>query len=291
MTVKVDDFLYVGTDEVILEIANDGIGCIDYLIEIDTKKSSRECDWLEISSLKGTVESQEEIILRCNRQKLIDKNPSGEIQNVRLLIKDSETVVAVEIKAKYEKTNHLPSMTFLQNNGVIVIESNHFYDKKDVPNGSFIELKNYGRSGCGMKVFPTTVNFSEKDDKPSLTYRFLIEEESEYTVEVWTTPTNSVKNKHPLRFLLTASQNQQIITAVSAEFKAGNPSDQNWCRGVLDNIRINKAIVKFEKGVQDISIGALEAGLILERILIYKADKKLLKSYLGPLESFYKAQN
>jgi hypothetical protein len=289
MTLEVDDFLYAGTDEIVLEIANDGIGFINYFIEIDTE-SSKECDWLEISSLKGTVEYQEEIILDCKKYILMDKYPSGEIQRARLLIKDGETVVAVDIKAKYVNTDHLPPMTFLERNGVITIESNHFYSKKDVPNGGFIELKNYGRSGCGMKVFPTTVNFCEKDEKPSLFYRFLIEEAGEYSIEIWTTPTNSVKNKTPLIFQLTASQNQQIITAVSADFKAGNPSDKNWCLGVLDNIRINKIQAKFEKGVQDISISALEAGFILERILIYKAGKTPLKSYLGPLESYYTAK-
>ena len=285
MSIKINDFLYAGNNEVILEIANDGIGSIDYSIEIESVQPFG-WNWLEISSIKGTVEFQEEIVLRCNKQKL----NNDEIHCIRLLIKDSETTVAVEIKARNKNINHLPPMTFLENNGVIAIESNHFFAKKDLPAGSFIELKNYGRSGCGMKVFPATINFIEKDDKPSLAYRFLIEETSDYNIEIWTTPTNPVKNKHPLRFMLTSLQGEQIITTVPIDFKAGNPSDKTWCEGVLDNIRITKTMVKFEKGVQEIFIGALEAGLILERILIYKKDILLLKSYLGPLESFYICQ-
>jgi len=277
MTVLVDDFLYAGNEEVILEIANDGIGALAYTIE-----SQSECNWLEINSVKGTVKEQEEIILRCNRQVL-----SEEIQTARLLIKDKETTVAVEIKAKNTNTKDLPPMTFLQNKSVIAMEANHFCAKKDAAAGSFTELKNYGRSGAGMKVFPTTASFTETDEKPSLAFRFLIEETGSYTVEVWTTPTNSVQNKRPLRFALSSPNEQKIITAVAADFNAGSPSCKKWGTGVLDQIRVCKASLLFEKGVREILIGALEAGLVLERVLVYTENKAPLKSYLGPRESFY----
>jgi len=283
MTLLVDDFLYAGNNEVIIEIANDGIDSLNYTIE-----PQGECNWLEIScvsgthSLNGTVEFQDEIILRCKREKL-----NEEIQSMRLLIKDEETVVAVEIKAKNTNTKDLPTMTFLQNNGVIVMEANHFCAKKDTAKGSFAELKNYGRSGAGMKVFPTTVDFTEMDEKPSLSYRFLIEEDGNYTAEIWLTPTNSVQNKRPLRFALSSQGEQQIITAVASDFNAGSPSCWKWCEGVLNQIRVCKAKLTFEKGVREISIGALEAGLVLERVLIYKEGKTPLGSYLGPMESFY----
>jgi hypothetical protein len=56
---------------------------------------------------------------------------------------------------------------------------------------------------------------------------------------------------------------------------------------VLDNIRVSKASLKLEKGVKEITISAIEAGLVLERILIYAKNKPPLSSYLGPPESFY----
>jgi hypothetical protein len=162
------------------------------------------------------------------------------------------------------------------------MEAHQFCDKKDTAAGSFAELKNYGRSGAGMKVFPTTASFTERGEKPSLTYRFLIEETGAYTAEIWLTPTNSVQNKRPLRFALTSSGAQQIITAVPADFMAGSPTDERWCKGVLDQIRICKASLPLEKGVREITIGALEAGLVLERVLIYREGKAPLESYLGP---------
>ncbi|MDR2943392.1 MAG: glycosyl hydrolase 115 family protein [Treponema sp.] len=278
MTVKVDDFLYAGNDEVILEIANDGTGSLDYTIE-----AGKEYSWLEISPLKGTVDFQEEIIIKCKRDRL-DKQQTEE--TAKFFIQDKETRIAVEVKAKVINAG-LPVMTFMENNGVIVINANHFCNKKDVSKGGFIELKNYGRTGCGMKVFPVIADFAENEEKPSLTYRFLIEKSGGYTVELWTAPSNSVQNKHPLKCLLESSHGEkQIVIIVPEDFRAGNPSDARWCQGVLDNIRVSKASFNFEEGVQEITVSALTAGLVPERILIYMNDNPPLNSYLGPPESF-----
>jgi hypothetical protein len=278
MIIRIEDFLYQGNGKVILEIANDGTGSIDYII-----KPQKKYNWLEISSVKGKVESQEEIVLSCNKLKLTEK-----IKTARLFIKDGETTVLAVIKARAVNTDNLPPMTFMENNGVIAIEANHFCGREDVSGGGFIELKGYGRSGSGMKVFPVTADFRDKLKKPALTYRFLAEKTSVYIIEIWTTPTNPVQNNSPLRFLLTDSQNKtQIITVVPEDYKAGNPRDERWSSGVLDNIRICKAKLNLEKGVREISISAIDAGLVLERILIYKKNKPPLMSYLGPPESFY----
>jgi hypothetical protein len=277
MTVKIDDFLYA-KNEVVLEIANDGIGTLEYTIETD-----KNYDWLEISSLKGEVEFQEEIILKCNRDKL----SKGHLEEARILIKDKETTVAVEIRAKRINSD-LPEMTFLGNDNIIVMNANHFCGKKDVTKGGFIELKNYGRTGCAMKVFPVTADFTENEEKPILNYRFLIENPGDYTVEIWTTPVNSVRYKRPLRLQLEGSNGEkQIIVTVPEDFRAGNNSEGRWCQGVLDNIRASRTSLTFEKGVQEISIGALEAGLVLERILIYRDSDPPLQSYLGPPEGFF----
>ncbi|MCL2634814.1 MAG: glycosyl hydrolase 115 family protein [Oscillospiraceae bacterium] len=276
--IEVPEFLTPGSGFIIIEIANDGIGSIDYVIE-----GIENYDWLRINSIKGVVHFQEEIVLYFDESKI-----TNDVHDAQLLIKGGETVVAIKIKARNMDTDDLPSMTFIGNENLIIMESNHFYDNVEaaMPSGGearFEELVNHGRSGAGMKVFPTTAYFSEADEKPTLKYRFLIEEAGNYTAEIWTTPTNSVRFKKPLRFMF----NSEVVTAVTEDFNAGHYSDMRWCQGVLDNIRKNKTSLKLEKGVQEISISALDAGLVLERILIYKEDTPPALSYLGPPESFY----
>jgi hypothetical protein len=281
MTITVSDFLSAGINEVIIEIANDGIGALDYFIEPE-----KEYEWLTLSARKGTVEFQDELVLHCNREKL-----TNDMQSAHLSIKDAETVVAVEIMAKGYYNLNLPPMTFMPHNGVIVMEARHFAAKKDTDVGVFTELKHYGRSGAGMKVFPSTANFIETDKKPVLGYRFFLEEAGEYTVEVWTTPVNPARANQPLRFMMgKPKKKKKIMTAVPADFVAFH-SDPRWCKGVLDNIRKTTGSLQFEQGVQEIDIAALEAGLIIERILIYKKENEPPASYLGPQESFCSGSN
>jgi len=274
MSITVEDFLYAGVTTVILEIANDGIETLDYVVEGDIP------EWLEVNALKGTVEEQFELVLVCRRQLL-----SEDIQEVRLLIKDKETTVAVDIKAKADKAG-LPSMTHLEKAGVVVMAADKFYEKTDVDAGRFIHLKRYGRSGAGMKVYPTVVNFDVTDEKPELNYQFFLEEAGDYVVEVWTTPTNPLRNNTPIRLVLGGTGNtNQIVTTVPADFVPFH-SDPRWSAGVLDNIRKTKANMNFGEGLQILTIGALEAGLILEKILIYRPENPPKASYLGPLSSF-----
>lgn len=281
MSIEVNDFLYEGNKEVVIEIANDGIGHVNYTIE--TESGGEQFGWLSVTPLSGSVETQAEVILRCDREKLPVKE-----QCAKLIIKDGETTIAVLVKGKAVNKALLPEKTFLENNGIITMEANHFCKIHNTVKGSFCELSGYGRSGCGMKVFPTTVDFNENEDKPSLSYRFFTEHAGEHIIEVWAAPTNSVKNKRPLRFMLTEQCGKtQILTLVTGDFMAGDNRERAWCDGVLKNIRVVKASAVFEKGVGEITIGALEAGFVLERILIYRNGNEPKVSYLGPEESFF----
>lgn len=161
--------------------------------------------------------------------------------------------------------------------------------KQDTEKGVFKHLREYGKSGNAMKVFPTTATFGEHEDKPSLTYRFLIEESGEYIIEVRTAPTNPVVKNQGIHYTITTKdEKQQIVVHVANDFRAGDHGDGRWCDGVLNQVRASYNKVHFGTGMEEITIGAMEAGLVLERILIYPKDKAIKPSYLGPMESFYK---
>lgn len=55
----------------------------------------------------------------------------------------------------------------------------------------------------------------------------------------------------------------------------------------MDQIRISSAVLPFKKGVQELSVGAMEAGVVLERIRIFHANSKIEDAYLGPEESVW----
>jgi Gpi18-like mannosyltransferase len=78
------------------------------------------------------------------------------------------------------------------------------------------------------------------------------------------------------------------VNILNPSYRGGDYNDPKWSAAVMNQIHVVGTEMNFEEGEQFLSIGALEAGVVLERILIYPANKKMKESYLGPLESFYK---
>ena len=132
-----------------------------------------------------------------------------------------------------------------------------------------------------MKLFPNMVAFAPEVDAPSVTYRFFAENDGDYTCELWLTPTSPVQPKTAMRCTL----NGQVITCVPADYRAGENSDPRWCDAMVTHIRKVKAAIRCEKGLNEVTIGAVDPNLSLERILIYPEGHVMPESYLGPKES------
>ncbi|MCL1925259.1 MAG: glycosyl hydrolase 115 family protein [Defluviitaleaceae bacterium] len=301
MTILIDDFLYLSSNEnsynsqVFIEVANDGKEVLNY--DIVTENNEDLPTWLELDMSNNEVEYQEIVTVTLNREKLPkDEDNENKIQSTKFFITDGETKVAVEVKAKRVNINY-PKFTFLENKGIITIDAHHFANKKDTEKGTFKHLKDYGRSGNGMKIFPPEISFNENEEKPSLTYKFVSPVSAEYIIELWTTPVNPVYANEPLRLLLEqnlssedmnneTTKMKQIITTVPKNFVAFH-TDPNWSKGVMENIRKTLTTISLKEGLQELTISPLETGLILERILIYREENKPKASYLGPLESYF----
>lgn len=281
MAIAVEDFMYEGCDKVVLEVANDGVGNVKFVIEPQTTDKKLP-QWLTVSAMEGEVAEQAEVELICDRSKL-----TNEKQQVRLLIRDEETVVAVDISAKSTEVTNLPEKTHLEKNGMIVMNAKNFCNMTDTKKGSFALMENYGKYESAVKVFPSTAVFAVEEEKPFVWYRCLIEDAGEYEVELVVAPTNSVVNKQSINACVQVKDGEtKVVTLVPADFRAGESSDYRWASGVLNQERCISTLLSFEEGVQEIGVGAMEAGLVLERVILYKKGVQKKESYLGPTESF-----
>lgn len=293
--IRVYDFLNMGKESVDIEISNDGVGSLHYTIKAENGEIPA---WLKLSSTEGETECLSRVTISCDREALAaaacesceghgEDCSAMNVQTVRLLIGDGDTVVAVEVKAANADLNKLESRTFLPSDGVIVMEAHHYAEKKDVEGACFTHLEGHGRSGNGMKVLPSTAEFTPKQEKPEITYRFEIPEAGKYNVELWVSPVNSLVNKRALRVALKTESQKKNLNILDADFRGGDYNDYRWSQAVMNQIHVVGTKLDFEAGTQTLTIGALEAGVVLERIVIYPADMKLKKSYLGPEESFF----
>ena len=190
MCIRIPDFLSEGVEFVELEISNDGVGSLHYQIRPETGEMP---EWLHLSSMEGDVEELVKVSVCCDRSGL-----RPEPEEVRLLVSDGDTTVAVEIKARKTECDSLPAGTHMPINGVVIMRAENWCDKKDVKGAAFTYLRRHGRSRGAMKVLPSTADFTEKTEAPKLTYSFFAEEAGEYMVELWTSPVNPSENKRPL---------------------------------------------------------------------------------------------
>lgn len=276
MSVLVKDFCDAGCEQVEIELSNDGVG--SYHFEVEPKELP---DWLQVSEMSGEVECLKKLTLCCKREKL-----TQEKEEIRLLISDGDTVVAVDVAAGKLDEEKLPKNTFLPQNGRIVMNARHFASKKDVAKGSFAVIDEYGKYGFGVKVFPSTAAFTEAEDKPGVTYQFYLEQEGDYKVELLTAPNNSVENKKSVSVMVDNNRGiRKKVTLLPDTYRAGENSDPVWAAGVLDQIHCAAVELPFESGVQKLTIEALDPGVVLEMILISPVGQKRAAGYLGPKES------
>ena len=139
-----------------------------------------------------------------------------------------------------------------------------------------------------MKAFAVTRSFSTSD-APVLGYRIKLENEGEYILSVLSSPSNPLSRGDRLYFGLRINgRDMTSVPSISESYRAGDPSDAEWSKGVLDEIHKGDIRVSLNSGINEIEIYALSAGFVLEKLIVYKEGyRRGAEAYLGAPESFY----
>lgn len=279
--IRVRDFCYAGAEPVEIEIANDGVGSFVYRITVEQPGTGLP-QWLKISAFEGNCQEISVVTLSCDEAFL-----PGQEQTVRLLVQGDDTTVAVEVTGQRRSTEGLLRGTYLERQGMIVMDAAGYIRKHDTAKGAYQLIEGYGKYGGGVKVFPSTAVFTEEEERPSLTWSFLLSEAGEYQVDLLVAPTNSVVSRQGVYVLVDNGLGEKRRAEITApDFRTGESGDSRWAQGVLNQIRVCSINLPFEAGQQQLTVEALEAGVVLEQIRIHKPGTQAKQSYLGPRESY-----
>jgi len=294
--VVVDDFEYAGTDQVLLEIANDGRGEFEFTIT-----GAEDAPWLHVQPRSGVVAGQQPVIISVDRSLLPvaakDSNTASittaEPVIAQLSISGGGAEIPVVVSALPDPigayADKLLPKTYLPGVGnVLVIPADGFAARHAAGAAQFEVVTLGGRDGNAIRVFPTTTDFAAaKGDiaRPTVTYRALITKPGCYRLEVWQVPTGVVIRGKAMEFTVQVGDQTQVLTAIPADVNAGYPHEPRWAGPVLDNIRVTSTEVELPAGVTEITIGALDANLMLEKLVLYPVDAPPAVSYLGPPNS------
>ena len=274
--IVVHDFLYPGNESVAIEIANDGIGCYHCQIEAE------ECDWLILDWREKNIEKQEILNLVCDQEKL-----PREPETCNILITDGDTDVRIIVYGQKKITEELEPMTFYENDGVVAMLAEHYYESVPGKAGEWKELRGYGKYDSALKAFPVVETFS-LGEGPAVKYQFIVEQAGKYQLQVLSAPSNPLVEGGKLSFGFQINDGFVLkANSVGDEYYGGEPACAEWCDGVLNQIHKKSITVMLKAERNEVTIYAVDAGFVLEELLIVRDDISLPSSYMGPEENWF----
>ena len=269
------EFIDIENEDYFINISNGGNIGFSYEVE----KSN---DWIVVDKINGKIKYGEKIKVSIEWSK-IEKNESGYIK-----ILGAGKEVLINISAKKIDISKLDSMTFVENNSIVAIEAEHYSKAVNKDNDKWINIDNYGKYLSAMKIDKSKLNIEKLEDAPYLEYLLNLNEDEVYNISLYTSPSNSLIRNNNLRLGISINDDEIVtLETLPRSFIAGDYNNEEWCKGVLDNIRITKLLYKMKKGLNKVKIYYIDAGVVLERIVVSKDPLK--ESFLGPKESYYKS--
>lgn len=272
-TATLPSFTNLKKENYSITISNGGNLEFDYKIETSA-------DWIKVDNMSGSIQIGKTINVSIDWSKVF-KTLDGFIT-----ILGAEKTVTINVRAEFIDAYNLPNMTFIETNNVISIEAEHVSDNVSKSKASWKVIENYGRTLSSLKMFPTTLSFHKVEDAPYLEYLLKVNEDSEYILTIYISPTNNLREKSRLKYAVAFDDEKETIKdALPDGFVAGNYNNDFWCNAVLNNIHITTTNHRLTKGIHKLRFYGLDAGLVLQKLVLSK--EKLPYSYFGPEESFY----
>lgn len=296
ITLVIDDFVVSSSKKAKIQIANGGQGSVKWKIQEGARKvgldgiahesgEGSRCEWLEFSQISGETALQDEVEISLKEENL----PLGEEVSCSFEIKTETEFVPVLVKALQKDTSALPEGAFLAEHGMFVIDAVHYADKQaglyEGEAVEFEELYDFGKYQSGIKAFPVTSSFDSKENAPSVTYELYSEEEKDCFLNLYTSPANPLIYGGKLSVEVSVNEGAgKLVEFTKAGYKGGEPGCIPWEQAVLNQEHVGSTEISLKKGLNKITVFAREAGMVLERLVVYSKDIERAVSYLGEKE-------
>lgn len=276
-----NDFLQPDIDEASFTISTLTDTRVDYKISCDNS-------WLTLSQLSGSLDgfekTQDVIKVTIDRTKM-----NGETEG-KIVVEMPFGTCTIRVHGAQTDISGLQENTFIETNGYIAIEAEHFIHNEGTRDSEgnvqkFQVLEGYGKTLSGLKAFPTTAYFTIGEDAPYLEYQFVIKNAGTYEVELYMQPSNPVSKDNTLFYGI--QENDEEARIINTIPKGYYVEDKNWSVTVLDNIRRHSSPITCKQGINTLRIYAVSPGFVLEKLVIYPEGKRPADSYLGPTETYY----
>ncbi len=242
-----------------------------------------DCDWMEFDVMQGEVSVTQRITLTIRRDRF-----EGFISGTFSVEQHDGGTARIRVEAENRTWEELPAGTFLESDGCVSMNADHFAGKTDVTKGGFGILAPYGRTGTAIKAYPNTVDYMEETERPSVTYRFYVREAGRYVLTLYLSATTPVvyERRQFVGIRMNDGELQQVNTVreVDRQFFLS----PQWEQEAIEQIKKVTIDCTCREGCNELHYYAMNPAVILEKLVLNKAGSELPESYLGPTESYRK---
>ncbi|PUA27253.1 MAG: glycosyl hydrolase [Cellvibrio sp. 79] len=239
--------------------------------------------WIILNHTSIQVNSEAELTVSIDWSKLPKGEHSGRIQITGTGWGGAS--IAVTALNPGIKTSALKGKGFVEADGVIAIEAEHFQRQNTVAlaNGSKLrweKIPEHGRTRSSISVYPITdQRFAKTGDAPYVEYDIFTLSSGEFTVQGIFAPSWPVIPEHGLRYAIAIDNEQPQVVNLTADM-----SSTTWEETARTDVRTATTTHNMNTaGAHKLRIYSLDPGVTLQKIVIDTGG--LLPSYLGPEES------
>lgn len=265
----------------------------DYYIEIFNRRTdpftySISCrdPWIKFSSREGVVEKEERILVS------IDWETVGQGEDIRgeFTVSGAGTEQSILVRV-FNPVHPLPEeldeMTFVESNGYIAIEAEHYYRKKDYNETDWELFPDYGRTLSAMYIVPSASDrITDPAKAPFLEYRLYIFTPGKTKLTVYTSPGLNTNRKYGLCYSASFDGKEPVVVDTFPKEYDAHHSCRYWAEGVVENVHKTVSFHQIDiPGCHTLRIGMIDPGVVIQKIVIDLGGEKT--SFLGPPESFY----
>ncbi len=238
--------------------------------------------WIELTKESGSTNTEERVGLSVDWSKFPDSSSENAI--VKLKVNDN----SFDLNVTAQKTEFVDqkSNLFLEDNGVVSIETEHYSDIKTNKDKTWKTIAGLGRESDAIGSYP--INSLSQDtlkakESAYVSYDFQTTSSGTSKLYFYCLPNQPVNSDYQLRFAISIDDNEPII--MNAELKAGmNEHNKEWQKNVLSSVTIQQTLIDIQtSGKHNLKVYMIDPGVVLDKVEIVFDDKN--PSYLGNRET------
>jgi hypothetical protein len=237
-----------------------------------------------VAKIRGTLGKDQRLWVSIDWNKV----PQGAARGtVKLSGANGDVTVGVDAFNPTEVTRD-SLRGFVEGDGVVSIEAEHYAEKTDVGASRWIRIEDYGHTLSAMRATapvdaPST---TPGKDSPCLGYRMYLFSTGTVEVNAILAPTLNFLPRRGLHVAVSFDdETPQMVTLVPQDYIAQH-GNMDWEKYVGDNARHARTTHTLTKpGYHTLRIWMVDPGVVLEKLVVNLGGLK--PSYLGPPESYY----